>query len=38
MTVAEICRQVGYTDVKYFTHVFEKENGVKPSVYRKLYG
>lgn len=38
MTVAEICRQVGYTDVKYFTRVFEKENGVKPSVYRKLYG
>lgn len=37
-SVAEICRLVGYSDVKHFTHTFEKAAGVKPAVYRKLYG
>lgn len=36
--VAEICRRVGYNDLKHFTHTFEKAAGVKPSIYRKLYG
>lgn len=36
--VMEICRKVGYNDLKHFTHTFEKVTGVKPSVYRKLYG
>ncbi len=36
--VAEVCRQVGYNDVKHFTRIFEKSCGVTPSVYRKLYG
>ena len=36
--VAEICRQVGYNDIKHFTHTFEKMVGVKPATYRKLYG
>ena len=36
--VSEICRLVGYNDVKHFTHTFEKAAGVKPAVYRKLYG
>lgn len=36
--VAEICRKVGYNDLKHFTHTFEKSVGVKPATYRKLYG
>lgn len=36
--VAEICRRVGYNDLKHFTHTFEKTVGVKPATYRKLYG
>ncbi len=36
--VAEICRKVGYNDLKHFTHTFEKAAGVKPATYRKLYG
>lgn len=38
LSVTEICRKVGYNDVKHFTHTFEKTAGVKPSIYRKLYG
>ena len=37
-TVAEICRRVGYNDVKHFSKIFEQNAGVKPAVYRKLYG
>lgn len=37
-SVAEICRSVGYNDLKHFTHTFEKVTGVKPATYRKLYG
>ena len=36
--VSKICQQVGYNDLKHFTHTFEKATGVKPSVYRKMYG
>lgn len=36
--VSKICQQVGYNDLKHFTHTFEKVTGVKPSVYRKMYG
>lgn len=36
--VAEVCRRVGYNDLKHFTHTFEKSVGVKPATYRKLYG
>ncbi|MCI8465122.1 MAG: response regulator [Lachnospiraceae bacterium] len=36
--VALICRKVGYNDVKHFTRTFEKDTGVKPATYRKLYG
>lgn len=36
--VAEVCRRVGYNDLKHFTHTFEKATGVKPATYRKLYG
>lgn len=38
LSVTEICRKVGYNDIKHFTHTFEKTAGVKPAVYRKLYG
>lgn len=36
--VSKICQQVGYNDLKHFTHTFEKTTGVKPTVYRKMYG
>lgn len=36
--VSKICQQVGYNDLKHFTHTFEKMTGVKPTVYRKMYG
>jgi len=38
MSVSEICRKVGYNDLKHFTRLFEKNVGVKPALYRKLYG
>lgn len=38
ISVGEICRKVGYNDIKHFTHTFEKFAGVKPATYRKLYG
>lgn len=37
-SVANICNQVGYSDLKHFVRTFEKITGVKPAVYRKLYG
>ena len=36
--VSEICTMVGYNDLRNFNRVFEQLTGVKPSVYRKLYG
>lgn len=36
--VSEICRMVGYNDIKHFNHTFEKAAGVKPATYRRLYG
>ena len=36
--VAEICRSVGYGDLKHFTHSFKAETGLTPGEYRKLYG
>ena len=36
--IVEICRKVGYNDLKHFTQTFEKSTEVKPSTYRKLYG
>lgn len=38
LPVTEICRRVGYNDLRHFTHTFERATEVKPSVYRKLYG
>ena len=38
LSVAQICQRVGYNDVKHFTKVFEQTAGIRPAVYRKLYG
>jgi len=37
LSVALICRAVGYSDTKHFTATFRKLAGIKPSEYRKLY-
>ncbi|MDE6214515.1 MAG: helix-turn-helix domain-containing protein, partial [Lachnospiraceae bacterium] len=36
--VSKICQMVVYYDLKHFRHTFEKMTGVKPTVYRKMYG
>lgn len=38
LSVSDICKKVGYNDLKYFTQIFCKITGVKPAVFRKLYG
>lgn len=35
LKVYEICQKVGYTDTQYFSRLFEKLIGIKPSEYRK---
>ena len=35
--VAEICRMVGYSDLKHFSRIFHKETGMTPGEYRKIY-
>jgi Response regulator containing CheY-like receiver domain and AraC-type DNA-binding domain len=37
LSVAAVCEQVGYSDLKYFAKNFRKTTGVKPNEYRKLY-
>lgn len=37
LSIASICEQVGYSDLKYFAKNFKKCTGVKPNEYRKLY-
>lgn len=36
-TVASICQEVGYSDLKHFTQSFKKHTGLKPGEYRKLF-
>jgi len=36
-TVAQIAYKVGYTDEKYFSKLFKKINGIKPTEFRRLY-
>ena len=37
LSVAKICEQVGYADLKHFTQGFKKYTGLKPNEFRKLY-
>ena len=37
LTIAVICEQVGYSDLKNFTKSFTKSVGLKPNEFRKLY-
>lgn len=36
--VSEICKRVGYNDLRHFVSNFEKATGLKPAAYRRLYG
>ena len=38
LTVAQIADKVGYGDARYFSKLFGKAVGIKPSEYRKIYG
>lgn len=38
LQVQEICRRVGYSDVRYFTRIFREATGVSPSRYRRGSG
>jgi len=37
LSIAAICEQVGYNDLKHFTKSFKKTTGINPNEYRKLY-
>jgi len=37
-TIIETAMRVGYSDAKYFSKIFKKYVGIKPSDYRKIYG
>ncbi|AEC02823.1 response regulator [Parasphaerochaeta coccoides] len=37
LPIADICKKAGYTDTKYFTQAFQKNTGIRPKDYRKLY-
>lgn len=37
LTVAAICSEVGYSDLKHFSQNFKKHTGLKPNEYRKLF-
>ncbi|MCL2343017.1 MAG: response regulator [Firmicutes bacterium] len=38
MPIADICVEVGYSDLKHFTGIFKKMTNLSPGQYRKLYG
>ena len=37
-TIMLISEKVGYKDVRYFSKIFSKTVGIKPNMYRKIYG
>ena len=37
LSVAAVCEEVGYTDLRHFTKTFVKYAELKPNEYRKLY-
>lgn len=36
-SISEIAETVGYNDVKYFSKLFKKHMGIKPSEYRRIF-
>ncbi len=38
LSVKEIAGNVGYPDEKYFSKLFRKVTGIKPTEYRRIYG
>ena len=36
-SMALIAEKVGYQDAKYFSRIFRKTVGIRPSEYRKIY-
>ena len=38
MNIAEIADHVGYGDARYFSRMFVKTVGLKPSQYKRIYG
>lgn len=36
--VSEIAEALGFADSRYFSKLFKKEVGVKPTDYRNIYG
>lgn len=38
LTVKQIAAKSGYLDEKYYSKLFKKQTGIKPTDYRKLYG
>ena len=38
MSIKDIALMVGYPDEKYYSRLFKKTTGIKPTDYRKLYG
>ena len=38
MSVREIAAAVGYPDEKYYSRLFKKNTGIRPTEYRRLYG
>ena len=37
LTIQDVCEEVGYRDMKYFSRLFKKNAGITPSEYRKMY-
>ncbi len=37
LSISDICEQVGYADIKYFSKTFKKYAGINPGEFRKIY-
>lgn len=37
LSIKEIAAKVGYLDEKYYSKLFKKATGIKPSEYRRIY-